>query len=63
VTALLASLRPREARIVRLYFGFDGDPLTLKHIGARLGITRERVRQIKVRALSRLRARGAGRLA
>ena len=61
VAALLASLRPREARIVRLYFGFDGDSLTLEQIGALLGITRERVRQIKVRALSRLRAQQAGR--
>jgi RNA polymerase primary sigma factor len=49
-------LRGREAAVVTMYFGLDGkDPRTLEEIGARYGITRERVRQIKDRALSRLR--------
>ena len=52
----LASLKERESKILRLYFGLDGqEPLTLEEIGALLGITRERVRQIKEKALSRLR--------
>ena len=52
----LASLKEREAKILKLYFGLDGDePMTLEQIGALLGITRERVRQIKEKALSRLR--------
>ena len=52
----LAGLKPREATILRLYFGFDNqEPLTLEQIGALLGVTRERVRQIKEKALSRLR--------
>src|SRR5689334_12629809 len=52
----LRSLKEREAKILRLYFGLDGsEPLTLEEIGALLGITRERVRQIKEKALSRLR--------
>ena len=52
----LAGLKEREARILRLYFGLDDDePQTLEQIGALLGITRERVRQIKEKALSRLR--------
>jgi RNA polymerase primary sigma factor len=52
----LSSLKEREAKILRLYFGLDGeDPMTLEQIGALLGITRERVRQIKEKALSRLR--------
>jgi RNA polymerase primary sigma factor len=52
----LASLKEREAKILRLYFGLDGEePMTLEQIGALLGITRERVRQIKEKALSRLR--------
>jgi RNA polymerase primary sigma factor len=52
----LARLKARESRILRLYFGLDGDePMTLEEIGTRLGITRERVRQIKEKALSRLR--------
>ncbi len=56
VEAALSSLKERESRILRLYFGLDGsEPMTLEEIGALLGITRERVRQIKEKALSRLR--------
>ncbi|MFI5244414.1 MAG: RNA polymerase sigma factor RpoD/SigA, partial [Gemmatimonadales bacterium] len=52
----LAGLKEREAKILRLYFGLDGsEPMTLEQIGAVLNITRERVRQIKEKALSRLR--------
>jgi RNA polymerase primary sigma factor len=52
----LESLKEREAKILRLYFGLDEhEPMTLEEIGALLGITRERVRQIKEKALSRLR--------
>ena len=52
----LGGLKEREAKILRLYFGLDGsEPMTLEDIGAALNITRERVRQIKEKALSRLR--------
>ena len=52
----LSTLKEREAKILRLYFGLDGrEPMTLEEIGSLLGITRERVRQIKEKALSRLR--------
>ena len=52
----LGSLKEREAKILRLYFGIDEtEPMTLEEIGTLLGITRERVRQIKEKALSRLR--------
>lgn len=52
----LSGLKEREAKILRLYFGLDGaEPMTLEQIGAALNITRERVRQIKEKALSRLR--------
>jgi len=52
----LGTLKEREARILRLYFGLDGqEPMTLEEIGSLLGITRERVRQIKEKALARLR--------
>jgi RNA polymerase primary sigma factor len=53
---VLDSLDDREQRIIRLYFGLDGkEALTLEQIGGLIGVTRERVRQIKERALSRLR--------
>jgi len=56
VGKLLATLKPREAEIIRLRFGFeDGRSYTLKEVGERLGITRERVRQIESKALRRLR--------
>jgi len=56
VEEALGTLKEREAKVLRLYFGLDGqDPMTLEEIGSLLGITRERVRQIKERALVRLR--------
>jgi RNA polymerase primary sigma factor len=52
----LTHLRGREGMVLRLYFGFDdNEPKTLEEIGVLLGVTRERVRQIKERGLSRLR--------
>ncbi len=56
VTALLASLDDREREIIRLRFGLDqGDPRTLEEVGARFHLTRERIRQIEARAMSKLR--------
>lgn len=58
IEKVLATLKPREAEIIRLYFGLDGDrPLTLEEIGEHFKLTRERVRQIKEKALRRLRHR------
>ncbi len=52
----IATLDERSQRIVALYYGFGVDePLTLEQIGATLNITRERVRQLKEKALSNLR--------
>ena len=52
----LSTLKQREAKILRLYFGLGNqEPMTLEEIGRVLGITRERVRQIKEKAISRLR--------
>jgi len=52
----LDTLTPRDARVVRLYFGLDGGrEHTLEEIGNMLGVTRERVRQLRDRALKRLR--------
>lgn len=56
VEGVLRSLDEREAKVLRLYFGLDDqEPMTLEEIGDLLLITRERVRQIKEKALSRLR--------
>jgi len=53
----LDSLNPRMRRVVALRFGLDGEkPQTLEEVGAGLGITRERVRQLESRALRELRA-------
>ena len=52
----LSLLHPREAEITRLYFGIGREhPLTLEEIGQRFRLTRERVRQIKEKALRKLR--------
>jgi RNA polymerase primary sigma factor len=52
----LSTLTPREAEVVKLYFGLDLEtPLTLEEIGEKFKLTRERVRQIKEKALRRLR--------
>ena len=52
----LSTLTPRQARILRLRFGLqDGHRYTLKEVGDRFGLTRERIRQIEHEALKRLR--------
>lgn len=54
----LESLDPRETHILKLYFGLDGgEPLTLEQIGSEMHLTRERIRQIKQKALDKLRER------
>lgn len=53
---LLTSLKPREARILRMRFGLqDGKSQTLEEVGQKFGLTRERIRQIEHEALDRLR--------
>ena len=52
----LETLTPREAEVINLYFGLSyAKALTLEEIGARFSLTRERVRQIKEKAIRRLR--------
>ncbi len=58
----LRSLPARDAKVLRLYFGLnDGREHTLEEIGGLLGVTRERVRQLRDRALKRLRDGEMGR--
>jgi RNA polymerase primary sigma factor len=53
---ILSTLPPREVRILQLRYGLlDGETYTLEEVGKKLGVTRERVRQIEAQALSRLR--------
>ena len=62
VDAALRTLAPRDARVLRLYFGLGGGrEHTLEEIGDLFGITRERVRQLRDRALKRLREGEVGR--
>ena len=56
VKRALATLSEREAQVIKLYFGLDSEhSLTLEEIGEKFNLTRERVRQIKEKAISRLR--------
>ena len=53
---ILQDLPPREVRILQMRYGLiDGETYTLEQVGRKLGVTRERVRQIEAQALSRLR--------
>ncbi|MDA0711143.1 MAG: RNA polymerase sigma factor RpoD/SigA [bacterium] len=56
IERVLNTLDEREAQVLRLHFGLEGqDPRTLERIGKGLGLTKERVRQIKEKALGKLR--------
>ena len=62
IESALRTLPPRDAKVLRLYFGLDGGrEHTLEEIGGMLGVTRERVRQLRDRALKRLRDGDVGR--
>ena len=50
----LADLPERERRILELRFGLDGEPQSLEAIGAELGLTRERIRQLETYAIAKL---------
>ena len=55
IRRVLKSLSPREAEIVNAYFGLDGENgVTIEQIGQKYDLTKERIRQIKERAIKRL---------
>jgi RNA polymerase primary sigma factor len=63
VQRALKTLSDREAEVIRLYFGLGREhPLTLEEIGERFSLTRERVRQIKEKAIRRLRHTSRSRM-
>jgi RNA polymerase primary sigma factor len=56
INRAISTLSEREARIISLYFGLHGEgPYTLEQIGKEMNLTRERIRQLKERAIKRLR--------
>ncbi len=63
IERVLVSLKPREADVVRLSFGLNGEtPMTLEEIANSLGLTRERIRQIREKALRSLRKKANSNL-
>jgi RNA polymerase primary sigma factor len=59
----LAALPARDAKVLRLYFGLDdGKARTLEEIGRMMGVTRERIRQLRDRALRQLREQHGDKL-
>jgi RNA polymerase primary sigma factor len=56
IEEMLSTIKEREAKILRFYYGLDNtEPMTLEEIGKEFGVTRERVRQIKEKAIKQLR--------
>jgi RNA polymerase primary sigma factor len=55
IASVLQVLNERERNVVKAFYGIDGPELTLEEIGNKYGLTRERVRQIKEKAIRRLR--------
>ena len=56
IETVLKLLNDRERNVVKAFYGIDGPELTLEEIGHKYGLTRERVRQIKEKAIRRLRS-------
>ena len=58
IDRVLSSLKEREELVIRMSFGIGEREMTLDEIGDKLGLTRERVRQIKEKAIKQLRESG-----
>lgn len=59
---VLSNLKPKESEIIRAYFGIGEEEKTLSEVSQVVGLTRERVRQIKERAIKKLKSMGKERL-
>lgn len=57
IEEILKELSEREKKILKMRFGFEGEPMTLEEIGKKMGLSRERIRQIEEKAKLRLKAR------
>lgn len=55
VRGVIASLTPREERVIRMRFGIGEKEMTLEEVGKEFGVTRERIREIEVKAIRKLR--------
>jgi RNA polymerase primary sigma factor len=62
ISRALETLSERERDIIRMFFGIGCQEMTLEEIGDKFGLTRERVRQIKEKAISRLRTNSKNKL-
>jgi len=62
VEKMLAGLSEREREVIKLRYGFGAPSMTLERIGARLGLTRERIRQIEKSAKDKLRSRSGAKI-
>ena len=58
----LATLTERESEIIKMFFGIGYQEMTLEEIGGKFGLTRERVRQIKEKAIRRLKQNSRSKL-
>ena len=58
----LSTLTEREKEIIQMFFGINTQEMTLEEIGDKFGLTRERVRQIKEKAIRRLRTNSRSKL-
>jgi RNA polymerase primary sigma factor len=55
INTTMSILSERERKIIEMYFGMDGSPMTLEQIGSEYGLTKERIRQIKEKSLRKLK--------
>ena len=55
IYGLLDTLSDREAAVIKMRFGLEGNSMTLEEVGKELGVTKERIRQIEDKALKKLR--------